>query len=47
MASFWKSIAYILKIFGPLVRILRLVDGEKKPAMGYIYKLWIGLKKLS
>ena len=23
---------------GPLVRVLRLVDGEKKPAMGYIYE---------
>ncbi|KAL6559467.1 hypothetical protein OROGR_004584 [Orobanche gracilis] len=38
MPTFWTSIVYILKIFGPLVRVLRLVDGEKKPAMGYIYE---------
>lgn len=38
MVSFWSTIVYILKIFGPLVRVLRLVDGEKRPAMGYIYE---------
>lgn len=36
--KFWASVLYILKIYGPLVRVLRLVDGEKKPAMGYIYE---------
>ncbi|XP_042420139.1 uncharacterized protein LOC122008462 [Zingiber officinale] len=35
---FWSSIVHILKIYGPLVRVLRLVDGERKPAMGYIYE---------
>ena len=29
---------YALKLTGPLVKVLRLVDGEKKPAMGYIYE---------
>ena len=38
MPSFWINIVYMLKIFGPLVRVFRLVDGEKKPAMGYIYE---------
>ena len=38
MPTFWSSIVYILKIFGPLVRVLRLVDGERKPAMGCIYE---------
>lgn len=38
MSSFWNAIVYSLKVSGPLVRVLRLVDGEKKPAMGYIYK---------
>ncbi|KAK6142016.1 hypothetical protein DH2020_016197 [Rehmannia glutinosa] len=28
----------MLKVFGPLVRVLRMVDGERKPAMGYIYE---------
>ncbi|XP_075674825.1 uncharacterized protein LOC142644020 [Castanea sativa] len=29
---------YILKVMGPLVRVLHLVDNERKPAMGYIYE---------
>ncbi|KAJ7977287.1 HAT transposon superfamily protein [Quillaja saponaria] len=36
--SFWAGIIYALKVTGPLVRVLRLVDGENKPAMGYIYE---------
>ncbi|XP_061352114.1 uncharacterized protein LOC133297067 [Gastrolobium bilobum] len=35
---FWKSIHYCLKIVTPLVKVLRLVDGDSKPAMGYIYE---------
>ncbi|XLR65570.1 hypothetical protein S83_016242 [Arachis hypogaea] len=35
--SFWNHVKYTLKIMGPLVRVLQLVDGEKKPPMGYIY----------
>ena len=38
MPSYWKNMIYILKISGPLVRVLRLVDGEKMPPMGYIYE---------
>ncbi|XP_042410286.1 uncharacterized protein LOC121999707 [Zingiber officinale] len=37
MPSFWNSIIYAMKVGGPLLEVLRLVDGEKKPAMGYIY----------
>ncbi|XP_021856098.2 uncharacterized protein [Spinacia oleracea] len=37
MPSFWNGTVYALKLSGPLVRALRLVDGERKPAMGYIY----------
>ncbi|KAL8490386.1 hypothetical protein ACS0TY_025559 [Phlomoides rotata] len=36
--SFWNSVLYILKIYGPLVCVLKLVDGERKPPMGYIYE---------
>lgn len=35
---FWKSIQYCLKCVTPLVKILRLVDGDSKPAMPYIYE---------
>ncbi|KAF8405904.1 hypothetical protein HHK36_007982 [Tetracentron sinense] len=36
--SFWKGMVYAMKITAPLVRVLRLVDGEKRPPMGYIYE---------
>ncbi|KAL4377320.1 hypothetical protein GQ457_02G039950 [Hibiscus cannabinus] len=38
MPSFWNGIVYALKLSGPLVCALKLVDGEKNPAMGYIYE---------
>nr|XP_009590669.1 uncharacterized protein LOC104087814 [Nicotiana tomentosiformis] len=38
MEIFWNQVMYILKIMGPLVKVLRLVDNKKKPAMGYIYE---------
>ena len=38
MNSFWNNVAYVLKLTTLLVRVLRLVDSEKKPAMGYIYE---------
>ncbi|GAB2299875.1 hypothetical protein Dimus_038588 [Dionaea muscipula] len=38
MPSFWNNIVYALKSTAPLVKVLRLIDGEKVPAMGYIYK---------
>ncbi|KAG7533363.1 hypothetical protein ISN45_Aa08g009970 [Arabidopsis thaliana x Arabidopsis arenosa] len=36
--SFWHNVLYTLQFTGPLVKVLRLVDGEKKPAMVYIYE---------
>ncbi|KAA8546963.1 hypothetical protein F0562_003392 [Nyssa sinensis] len=36
--NFWASIKYCLKCVLPLVKVLRLVDGDVKPAMGYIYE---------
>ena len=38
MPSFWNSVVYTLKVMGPLVKVLRLVDDERKPSMGYIYE---------
>jgi len=35
---FWRSITYCLKCVIPLVKVLRLVDGDAKPAMPYIYE---------
>ncbi|XP_057770666.1 uncharacterized protein LOC130990449 [Salvia miltiorrhiza] len=36
--TFWRNVLYALKLVGPLVKVLRMVDGDKKPAMGYIYE---------
>ena len=33
MPSFWNTIVFCLKVSSPLVRVLRLVDGEKKALM--------------
>ncbi|XP_042049334.1 uncharacterized protein LOC121794979 [Salvia splendens] len=38
MTLFWENVVCILKVMEPLVRVLRLVVGEKKLAMGYIYE---------
>ena len=38
MPLFWNTIVFCLKVLGPLVRVLHLVDGEKKAPMGYIYE---------
>ncbi|XP_019252817.1 PREDICTED: uncharacterized protein LOC109231626 [Nicotiana attenuata] len=36
--SFWNNVLHALKIGGPLVKVLRLVDGEQKPPIGYFYE---------
>ena len=36
--SLWKDIVTCLKASAPLVKVLRLVDSEEKPAMGFIYE---------
>ncbi|XP_073219750.1 uncharacterized protein [Cicer arietinum] len=45
LTSFWNDIIYTLKVMEPLVQVLRLVDNEKKPAMGYIYAEMIKAKE--
>ncbi|XP_076897798.1 uncharacterized protein LOC143551207 [Bidens hawaiensis] len=35
--SFWRNIVHTVKLTGPLVSLLRLVHGEKRLAMGYMY----------
>ena len=36
--KFWSAIKFCLKCVIHLVKVLRLVDGDIKPAMGYIYE---------
>nr|KYP45562.1 hypothetical protein KK1_032865 [Cajanus cajan] len=47
MPSFWRNVVYILKVTTPLVKVLRLVDGKKKPSIGYIYEAMDKEKKAS
>ncbi|XP_028551493.1 uncharacterized protein LOC114579844 [Dendrobium catenatum] len=35
--KFWATVTYSILSTRPLVQVLRLVDAEKKPAMGFIY----------
>jgi hypothetical protein len=36
--SFWKKVKYCLTATTPLVKVLKLVDGDAKPAMGCVYE---------
>ncbi|XP_027911484.1 uncharacterized protein LOC114170198 [Vigna unguiculata] len=38
MPSFWNQVVFTLKVMAPLIHVLRLVDGERKATMGYIYE---------
>ncbi|XP_041000438.1 uncharacterized protein LOC121246372 [Juglans microcarpa x Juglans regia] len=35
--SFWSSCILIVRLTYPLLRLLRIVNSEKRPAMGYVY----------
>ncbi|CAH1415360.1 unnamed protein product [Lactuca virosa] len=36
-ATFWTGVALCLKVFAPLVKVLRMVDADRKPSMGFVY----------
>ena len=35
--QFWNDCHVIVHIMSPLIRLLRIVDSDEKPAMGYVY----------
>jgi hypothetical protein len=35
--SFWNGISLCLRVFEPLVKVLRMVDGDTKPSMAFLY----------
>jgi Protein of unknown function (DUF 659) len=37
-SRFWDKISYYLKLVEPIVQVLRMVDGEDKNDMGYLYE---------
>lgn len=36
-STFWAGVTYCLKVFSPLVKVLRMVDADWKPSMGFVY----------
>ncbi|KAL0923847.1 hypothetical protein M5K25_004626 [Dendrobium thyrsiflorum] len=44
--KFWATVTYAILSTRPLVQVLRLVDAEKKPAMGFIYNAMDEAKEL-
>ncbi|KAF3645761.1 hypothetical protein T459_27714 [Capsicum annuum] len=44
-AYFWNDVVKALKVCGPLVSFLRLVDGKKRPPMGYMLEAMDKAKK--
>lgn len=36
--DFWSKVNDILKVFEPIVKVLRLVDGDEKTTIGFIYE---------
>nr|XP_009784862.1 PREDICTED: uncharacterized protein LOC104233204 [Nicotiana sylvestris]XP_009784863.1 PREDICTED: uncharacterized protein LOC104233204 [Nicotiana sylvestris] len=43
--SFWNNVLHALKIGGSLVKVLRLVDGEQKLPMSYLYEVMDRVKE--
>ncbi|CAI9265748.1 unnamed protein product [Lactuca saligna] len=35
--QFWSNVTQCLKVFSPLVKVLRMVDADWKPSMGFVY----------
>ncbi|CAN1776850.1 hypothetical protein LINPERHAP1_LOCUS13788 [Linum perenne] len=43
--TFWNGVNLCLKVFEPLVKVLRMVDGDVKPSMGFVYGQLVMAKK--
>ncbi|XP_031261741.1 uncharacterized protein LOC116119942 [Pistacia vera] len=47
---FWDDIGIISKVVSPLIRMLRIVDSDERPSIGYVYdgmyRTRMGIKKL-
>ncbi|XP_054797752.1 uncharacterized protein LOC129302885 [Prosopis cineraria] len=41
---FWNECYDIVALVGPLIRLLRIVDGDEKPSLGYVYEGMIRAK---
>jgi len=46
-SKFWNDCLVIVKIVGPLMRLLRVVDSNEKPALGYVYEEMYRARKIA
>jgi len=37
-SDFWEKANEIMKVFEPFVKVLKLVDGDEKPTIGFLYE---------
>lgn len=43
--DFWTQCQHIVKVTEPLIRVLRLVDSDERPSMGYLFEAMEGAKE--
>jgi len=43
--NFWNGVSLCLRVFEPLVKVLRMVDGDIKPSMAFLYGEILKAKK--
>jgi len=43
--NFWNGVSLCLRVFEPLVKVLRMVDGDIKPSMAFLYGEILKTKK--
>jgi len=36
-STFWAGVTHCINVFSPLVKVLRMVDADWKPSMGFVY----------
>jgi hypothetical protein len=36
-STFWSNCFMIAKIMAPIIKLLKIVDGDERPSMGYVY----------
>ncbi|XP_039127035.1 uncharacterized protein LOC120263231 [Dioscorea cayenensis subsp. rotundata] len=43
--EFWEECLFMVKIAAPIIRLLRVVDADEKPSLGYVYEGMIRIQK--
>ncbi|KAH6800303.1 hAT transposon superfamily protein [Perilla frutescens var. hirtella] len=43
--DFWNGVTFCLQVFTPLIKVFRIVDGDRKPSMGFVYGEFVQAKE--